>query len=110
MSRKGLVVAMVAGAILASFATTGFTHTNDWRGCGGVVTSIPDLDPGTENEATVMYVDNQMPGSIWIYLETNNHPGLQRGGESAVLGPMDVDSCDSTHSSGPGRFPDQLIL
>jgi hypothetical protein len=90
----------IAGAALATAAAlvaatpAGATH----EGCNGTVTQ-QDTPAGT------FYVDDRgVDGAgVWIYQESNGIAGLQSGGESSVLGDLDVDDC--THET-----PDTLIF
>ena len=104
-----IVSALVVCWALAASSLGVSAHTEDKNFCMGTITRVPDADPDSEDDPTILYVDDDSSG-IWVYLEANSHPGLQRGGEHPVLGSADVDSCDSTHKSGPGAVPDLLLL
>lgn len=108
MIRRMITALAIVGAVLA-VAVPGTTHTNDPRDCMGTITRLPDTDPDSEEDPTILYVDED-GGGIWFYLESNMHPGLQRGGEHPVLGGLDEDNCDSRHANGPGSVADLLLL
>ena len=104
--RKTLTMAALAGAALTLSA--GGAHTADPNDCAGIITAY-------ETPAGTIYTDDQdpepgVPGvteATWIYLESNGHPGLQKGGYhpmSAVVG-EDVtesqgwlDTCNTAHN------------
>lgn len=54
----------------------------------------------------IAYVDdrNYADNGLWVYLETNDAPGLQRGG-SSILVPDDTDACNDGHAP-----PDALVF
>ena len=73
----------------------------------------------------ILYTDDRGPmppsvagitGGVWHYLESNQHEGLQGGGDHAVLGETGgaffEDPCDTTHGPGTStqRGPDLLIF
>lgn len=69
--------------------------------CDGTVTEI-----GTG--PVIIYVDDRdyLNGDgLWIYMESNGQPGLQRGGQSIILGAADQEfpECQSAN-------PDTLIF
>ncbi len=104
-----VVAAMLMGALIVALSPSASSHTEDRNFCMGEITRIPDADPSSEEDPTILYVDDDSSG-IWVYMEANTHPGLQRGGEHLVLGNLDADSCVSTHKTGPGSVPDLLLL
>lgn len=67
--------------------------------------TIPIVNPLTNKP--VAYVDDRnyaLGNGLWIYLETNDEPGLQRGG-SSLLVPDDTDYCHDGHAP-----PDALVF
>lgn len=77
---------------------TGLCTSGDAPSLGVVTLATP---------AGTYYVDDRnylLGNGLWIYVETNLHPGLQRGGQSFVI-PDDVETCDDGDSP-----PDQLVF
>lgn len=68
--------------------------------CNGEITQL-DTPAGT------FYIDDRgaTDGGFWIHQESNGEAGLQSGGNSAVFGELDQDSC-ADPAGGP---PDTLI-
>lgn len=89
---------LVAGVILMPLAMMGSAVAGP---CDGSVTDV----------GGVLYIDYRAgipPGStgngVWIYLESNGQAGLQRGGQSVILGAADPEICFESAT------PDTLIL
>ncbi|HVL82492.1 MAG TPA: hypothetical protein VM840_12960 [Actinomycetota bacterium] len=51
--------------------------------------------------AGTFYFDYRGDDEVWVYLESNDTEGLQRGGGQLVLGSEWTDDCDDKHESGP---------
>ena len=85
---RSIKLALAAGIIAAAVAPSVGAHTALME-CNGVVTTY-------STPAGTIYTDDKgddpdlpsIPGvnaEYWIYLETNNHAGLQTGGKHALL-------------------------
>jgi hypothetical protein len=87
----------VALGALLSIALVPFGASAD-HGCNGAVTQL-DTPAGT------FYIDDRGVDSagVWVYQESNGTPGLQSGGNSAILGDVDSDACE--HDA-----PDTLLV
>jgi len=110
--------AILAGAALASsglimLSTTPSAFATDCGATGGTIPGTPaqtitvDLSP-----AAIIYIDDRdyadadgdgVSQGLWIYLESNGQPGLQNGGEHAVLSqlPVSVPHIDPISVDGP---------
>ena len=96
---KTLVLALLAVSFVAPFVAADSTGDCDSKG-------TPAL--GIVNIGDTAYVDDRnyaLGNGIWLYLESNNLAGLQRGGSSPVV-PDDNEICTDTSVNGP----DQLIF
>ena len=85
---------LIAGVILMPLAMMGNAIAGP---CDGTVTDIGGL----------IYIDDRdfvSGNGLWIYLESNGEPGLQRGGQSILLGANDVEVCQESAN------PDTLII
>jgi hypothetical protein len=81
---------------------------NDDRGFFG----SPDTDPvydtvGKERRLPALSRRND-PSGFWLYVESNNHAGLQTGGDHVVLGETgeaigETDPCRATHRIKPRK-------
>ena len=82
-----------------------------------MVVLVTDQDPDENAGTEIMYIDarainsNGYTWSIWVYMESNGHPGVQTDLEqiSAVTGdPADKDNCATP--GHPDLAPDTLIF
>lgn len=101
-SEPGTCAATGAGAECGAGSSAGDPCTSDGAFSLGIV---PIVDPVTGE--TIGYVDDRnfvLGNGIWVYLEDNDQEGLQRGGESVLLGAEDPEICNQSSD------PDTLIL
>lgn len=117
--RTRIAMALAASAIIAGTFGTAATHTTDPNGCAGVISTYA-------TPAGTFYTDDHgdtppVPGppgaaEFWVYMESNNHPGLQKGGFhpiSAVVGEDvtetagEFDACNTAHN---GSGNDTIIF
>lgn len=91
--------ALALTALLVALGTAGTSQAA--LECNGAITEVA-------TPAGTFYVDDRGvdTAGVWVYQETNGVAGLQSGGQSLILGDMDVDDC--TDPDGP--TPDQLIV
>lgn len=89
-------------ALVALVLALGSMSSSQAAECNGTITPI-------ETPAATLYVDDRGvdTNGVWIYQESNGEPGLQSGGQSAILGDLDVDDCDGTSEGGS---PDTLLV
>ncbi len=124
MRIRHAMAAVVLGAI-AMTSGSAIGHQTIGEGPGGeacgdpanMVVVVTDQDPDGNAGTEVMYIDaraiqsNGYLYSIWIYLESNDDPGVQTDLEqiSAVTGdPADKDNCATPGHKG--MDPDTLIF
>lgn len=101
-SETGTCVATGAGATCGAGDTASDPCTSDGAFSLGI---IPIVDPVSGE--TIGYVDDRnfvLGNGIWVYLEDNDQEGLQRGGESVLLGAEDPEICNESSD------PDTLII
>lgn len=62
--------------------------------------AVEDCNGSVRTIANTAYIDDRgvTNNGIWIYLESNDVPGLQSGGESPL---GDADPCVTTDPAGP---------
>lgn len=84
---------------------TSGTHDHDYNngnnycsssGTTAACSSNGEIALGIIDIAGIAYIDDRnfaTGNGLWIYLETNDDPGLQRGGQSVILGELDADPC-----------------
>jgi len=98
---KVLVSGAVASASVVSlFAAPGAYADGNCGATGGTVPGTPAQTITVDaSPAAVLYIDDRdfldldgdgVGGGLWVYLESNGQPGLQRGGEEAVLSSVPV--------------------
>lgn len=119
--RALLVLAALSAAALTTIA--GRAHQIDPDGCAGTVLAIP------ADNGAVLYVSDpdavNADNGTWIYLESNSHKGLQRGGYNPTLAAVageeltetvgEKDRCDTTKAGkvaghGASLKPDTIIF
>lgn len=99
-SETGICVSDAPGASCNAPSTASDPCTSDGAFALGII-------PISAGGVTVGYIDDRnfpVGNGIWVYLETNTVPGLQRGGASILLGAEDVEICNESSN------PDTLIL
>ncbi|MHB8606564.1 MAG: hypothetical protein ACYDCK_15080 [Thermoplasmatota archaeon] len=101
MAKKLTYLAIGALAILTASPFLMNTGAAADDACGAKVTSI--------GGAVYIATDRGLTDDEWIYVESNNQPGLQRGGSgpaASALDPIggDTDSCQASAT------PDTLIF
>jgi len=130
---RGLTKVLMSGALASASvvslfgAPTAFADGN----CGATGGTVPGTPAQTitvdASPAAVLYIDDRdfldldalgRGGGFWIYMESNNQPGLQRGGEEAVLssvpvgvpfiGPQSIDIPTDPPTHVVTLFPDGI--
>jgi hypothetical protein len=131
MRIRAILLTAAVGAALAVPAT-GLTHTvkkachgsdrvltthtladgavvyNDDRGFFGRPDTDPVYDTVGDGQRLPSLSRQDDPSGFWLYLESNNHAGLQTGGDHAVLGETgeaagETDPCKATHRKTPRK-------
>lgn len=116
MRRPFVVLAVVAGTATAAFgpvaAVPAALADDPCRAEGGVYQelglsgSMIVIGQGKAGDGTIYVDDRDATGNgIWIYIESNDRDGLQRGGATSVLGP-DLggrDECGADDPNPDGR-------
>lgn len=131
MRIRAMLLTAAIGAALA-VPTSGITHTvtkachgsdrvltthtlqsgaviyNDDRGFLGGSDTDPVYDAAGRGQRLPAMSRRTDPSGFWIYLETNNHAGLQTGGDHAALGETgttlgETDPCKATHRKTPRK-------
>ena len=108
--RFRIAMALVASAVIAGSFGTGVTHTTDPNDCAGLITvyATPGATFYTDDHGTTQPVPGP-PGleEFWIYMESNGHAGLQKGGFNAaspIVGEDVIetiggyDACNTAHN------------
>ena len=118
------IFALAALTAVSMTVSAGQTHFVDPDRCAGGVLAVPD------GSGAVLYVSDPDPvnggeNGTWIYLESNNHAGLQRGGYNETLVLLvgedvtdtvgEKDPCDTTQAGdaaghGVNLKPDTIIF
>lgn len=81
-------------ALVASLA--GVASAEHTASCNGEITEVA-------TPAGTLYVDDRGVDAegVWIYEESNGEAGLQSGGQSAILGDLDEDTCEAVGHPDP---------
>lgn len=120
MRSRAILACVVGAAIIAPAASSAHTVRKACHGRDRVITThhveagtmyiddrgffgSPDTDPiydtiGRDKRVPTLSRRSD-PSGYWVYLETNRHPGLQTGGDHAVLG----ENGEQTGSNDPCR-------
>jgi hypothetical protein len=93
----------------------GQTLYNDDRGFFGRPDTDPVYDTIGEDTRIPSLSRADDPSGFWLYLETNQHEGLQTGGDHAVFGETGealgfTDPCRATHNVGGASVGFDSIL
>jgi hypothetical protein len=109
--RLRIIAALVTAAVAAA-PVAGSAHQKDPLHCAGTITAY-------DTPAGKLYTDDHggttvpgVPGppgaeEFWVYMESNNHKGLQKGGDNQTMATVldhdtietagEYDKCDTTH-------------
>lgn len=107
-----VLTASLAGAVFG-LPPRAVAHNNPAEGCqaDGPLKLVTISTP-----AATFYIDDRQfvqnsagtRGGIWLYRESNDHEGLQRGGTTLTLG--EAENCEDDLTDVPSGVPDTAIF